>query len=328
MSNLDNKLKKISGQLDGGVTPKSVSVKELLEWYGVTRRGSNVNWSIRKALEKHDLDTVPDFTHVWVHSRVNFVKVGSVADREAHSTSHQIGSLDSANREPVSVQPGTLISEAITKMLSKDYSQLPVITTPRELKGAISWKSIGSRIALGQKCAIVNDCMDPAQEVSTDTSLWEAIELIAEHDYVLVRALDKTVCGIVTASDLSLQFRDLAEPFLLIGECEKLVRRLIHGKYNAKELEDAKHSTDDGREIGSVSDLTFGEYIWLLSNPDNWNKLNLNLDRADFISRLDQVREIRNDVMHFDPNGVLPESLDFLRESVQFLQNLRRIGAI
>ena len=36
-------------------------------------------------------------------------------------------------------------------MLSNDFSQLPVMTGPRELKGIVSWKSIGSRLALDKE---------------------------------------------------------------------------------------------------------------------------------------------------------------------------------
>jgi hypothetical protein len=46
----------------------------------------------------------------------------------------------------------------------------------------------------------------------------------------LVQAPDRTICGIVTAADFSEQFRILAEPFVLIGEIENNIRKLIHGK--------------------------------------------------------------------------------------------------
>jgi len=40
------------------------------------------------------------------------------------------------------------------------------------------------------------------------------------HEYVLIRAADRRICGIVTTSDLGLQFLQLGEPFLLLGEIE------------------------------------------------------------------------------------------------------------
>lgn len=88
-------------------------------------------------------------------------------------------------------------------MLTNDFSQLPVMISEREVKGAVSWKSIGCRLSLSKKCTLVKDCMDSAQVIDAEASLFEAINIIAEHDYVLVCAHDRTICGIVTARDIS-----------------------------------------------------------------------------------------------------------------------------
>ena len=63
-------------------------------------------------------------------------------------------------------------------------------------------------------------------------------------------------------------------------------------------------------------------------HKNSCHKLKLAIDRKEFISRLDKIREIRNDIMHFDPQGVDPESLHALREFTRFLKELRRIGAV
>ncbi len=39
-------------------------------------------------------------------------------------------------------------------------------------------------------------------------------------------------------------------------------------------------------------------------------------------------REIRNDVMHFDPDGIDPNDTNKLEEIAQFFRDLRRVGAI
>ncbi len=41
-----------------------------------------------------------------------------------------------------SVAPDASFEEAITLMLIQDFSQLAVMSGPRDLKGAVSWKSI------------------------------------------------------------------------------------------------------------------------------------------------------------------------------------------
>lgn len=323
---LQSELKKISEQIERGVTPSPVTVRKILDWLGVSRRGNHVNWRIRHALEQAGLETKPDFEWTYLYYPLRLVKAGS--DEESISTLYRIDGLESANQKPVALKPDSDLTKATTVMLTNDFSQLPVITTDRNIKGIISWKSIGSRLSLNKKCSKVRECMDPAQVINADASLFDAIGIIAEHDYVLVQAQDRTVCGIVTASDLSQQFRDLAEPFLLIGECEYFLRRLIHGKFALEDLHDSKNPNDTKRTVGGVADLTLGEFIRLLEDKTRWEKIRLSIDQKEFILRLDKVREIRNDVMHFDPQGVDPDSLQALREFVRFLKELKRLEAI
>jgi len=107
------------------------------------------------------------------------------------------------------------------------YSQLPVMTNERDVKGIVTWKSIGSRLALGVVSGHSREFMDPHQEVRSDTSIFNAIPIIVANDYVLVRGFDGRITGIITSSDLSIQFRLLTEPFLLLSEIENLVRNMI-----------------------------------------------------------------------------------------------------
>ena len=49
-------------------------------------------------------------------------------------------------------------------MLSRDFS-IPVMTTEREVKGLVSWRSIGSRLAMGNGLKRIRDAMEQAHEV-------------------------------------------------------------------------------------------------------------------------------------------------------------------
>lgn len=334
MSLSDDKLKSIAAQLKQGVVPPRESVRSFLRWFYAERRGYHVVSQIRRELERHGVATSPDFESHYIDGLIGFVISETNGDGGPGSTgngstdpTYQVGRLESANRKPVSVKPDFTIKQATTLMMSNDFSQLPVMTTDRDCKGVISWKSIGSRLALKRQCPLVRDCMDKAEIVSIDESLFSAIGKVATNDYVLVQGHDKTICGIVTASDINDQFLRLAEPFLLVGEIENGVRRIIHGKFAAKELEEAKAPGDDERKIGAVSDLTFGEYVRLLESEKGWKRLNLEIDRAEFISWLNKIRETRNDVMHFDPDGLEPADLTALREFARFLKTLRDLGA-
>ena len=338
MEGPDDKLKNICDQLKKGVVPPRETVRSFLLWFGVTRRGVGVVHSIRSTLTMHGITTDPDFEYAFIDGQIGFVPVdskdheskGGTVDTSfaAADPTYRVGRLQSANHLPVTVKPDSTLAQVVTLMLTNDFSQIPVVTGPRDIKGVVSWKTIGSRLALQKPCTLARDCMEPAQVISTDESLFAAISVIAAHDYVLVKAHDQQISGIITASDFNEQFRKLAEPFLLVGEIENGVRRMLHRKFTVAELKAAKFSEDAGREVEGVADLTFGEYIRLVEPEKQWKKLKLEIDRVEFVKRLDKIREIRNDVMHFDPDGLEETSLDTLREFAQFLKRLRDVGVM
>ena len=205
-------------------------------------------------------------------------------------------------------------------------SQLPVMTGSRDLKGIISWKSIGERLALGLEPKLVQDFMEVAQEISKDTPLFEAIKIITDSGYVLVRDQQQgnVISGIVTASDLTGQFVQLSEPFLLAGEIEGHLRNLVRYKFSVEELQ----AVSKGKNVQGVADLDLGDYCHLLKNPSNWERLNLRIDRGEFMKHLDPVRETRNDVVHFSPDGIPPERVQQLRDMTRFFGNLVKVGAM
>jgi len=297
-------LKEIADQVTHGNEQKE-TVRTLLSWFGAERRGYGRVREIRKALTKAELKTEPDFEEAWIDASIAFVikpkaekippSEESFSKSEVDSGKNQetsdltpvskksaaddatnrikIGMLAAANRPPLCVSPDTTVSEAITLMLQHDYSQLPVTTTVRDVKGIFSWKSLGSRLALGKKCEKVSECVEAVNEIRLDASLFEAIQQIVEYECVLVRDGSRKLTGIVTTADLSLQFAQLGEPFLLLGQIENHVRNLIADKYTIAELATVRDPADSEREIEDVADLTLGEYIRLLENPKRWEKL-------------------------------------------------------
>jgi CBS domain-containing protein len=247
-------------------------------------------------------------------------------DLAAEDPTYRIGRLAAAKRRPESVPPDASVELAVTMMLSKDFSQLPVMTSGRSVKGIISWRTIGRRFVLGKhdglKGARVRDLMDNHQEISSESSLFRAIEIIVENQYVLIRGNDNSITGIVTVSDLSRQLRQLTEPFLRLSEIEKHIRRLLGDKFSPEELGRACDRNNSKRNVARVTDLTFGGYISLLGNDAHWKRLGIRIDRATFCKRLDEVRNIRNDVMHFDPAGIRASDLQCLRDFAHFLRML------
>jgi len=235
----------------------------------------------------------------------------------------RIGSLPAANKPLTTVGQDDSLKKAVTKMLQFDYSQLPIMHGEREVKGMISWKSIASRYSIGGECCKVQNCREDAQVVDGNGTLFDAIPTIVKHGYVLVRdPQDRRITGIVTASDLSLQFQQLAEPFLLLREIELHIRQLLHEKVLPEDLDWLGSADTTAPKPKSISDLSFGGYIRLLQRPQVWARLSLNIDQASLTVQLEDVRQIRNDVMHFDPDPMTAKQLDALKNAAKFMQQL------
>lgn len=123
-----------------------------------------------------------------------------------------------------------------------------------------------------------------------------------------------------------MQFQVLAEPFLLLGDIERVLRHFIARSFSLAEIKAAKHASDAEREIESASDLNFGEYKRLLEEPKNWQKLRIPLDRRVFCEHLERTRLIRNEVMHFDSDPFSPADLDHLRKFARFLDQVLKLA--
>ncbi|WP_437621519.1 CBS domain-containing protein [Sorangium sp. So ce1151] len=336
-----------------------ITGRQLLSWFGAARRGTRVVARIDGELLRLGLMTEPDFKDVWVDVAIRVKPLNvqaadsesekseeaNTAERPAEqhaSTSNsaspagqpetkaaavidpvpRIGGLPAASKPIVSVRPGTSLNEAMTLMMLRDFSQLPVLQSERECKGAISWQSIATTTALGRTCETVNDCISAAEEVSYELGLLDAIPKIAAAGFVLVRGPDRIFQGIVTVADLSLQFRTLTEPFLLLGQIENMLRILIARSFELGELRQAKNPADTSRVINSVSDLNFGEYVGLLEPAKSWPKLGVRFDRGPFLADLRKIHELRNDVMHFDPDPLGDAEMALLRNFAIFLERV------
>lgn len=318
------------------------TVRTFLGWFGAQRRGYYITRDVEAALSELGLETEPDFRGAFIDAPIT-IKLAVAAsdpngkraaeelgsppsDHERADPTYRIGKLPAANRPPVSVKPTSDLREATTLMLAHDFSQLPVMRTEREVKGMVSWRSIAQRLVLGRPTERVLDCIERHHEVDADTSIFSAIDVIIQHEYVLIRdARINKITGIVTTSDLSLQFGQLAEPFLLLGEIENHIRDLIGRRFAPEELGAFRDPSDNKRNVTRVADLTYGEYVQLCQSPQAWAKLELPIDRGVFAGKLDRIREIRNDIMHFDPDGIADADLKTLRDFARFVRSLRNL---
>jgi len=346
MAKIPNELRALADESRRVGEPVKVTPRRLLEYFGAQRRGNQVVWSIREALNELAVATSPDFEHAYVDGEIflgpikrpladkNEESPGSsdvhndeetihVSNESAGDRVPRIHMLPAANQKPVSINRDAPLRDAVTLMLLHDYSQLPVMPNDHSVQGLISWKSVGNVQALGRRCEFVRDCMDTEVAIlKADFPLVSALDLIAKREVVLVRSRQQVITGIVTTADVSLQFKELAEPFLLIGDIENHLRHLIETKFSMESLRASQCGDSIAREVGKVEDLTIGSFVKLLENPKNWDQLGWTISREEFVKKLNKVRESRNAVMHFR-DQIEPLEINLLRDMVRLLQSIR-----
>ena len=311
-----------------------------LKHLGVSRRGIRVNETINELMDSFDVYSSPDFGNVWFYDPIEIIPKPKVKAGNNESEEYEIdpipriSKLNAANLDKeledgkgnglISVTRDTTIREAITLMILHDFSQLPIFSNPKgEIDGMISWKSIGRSLALDKKCLTVNDCKEDITVLKYETPLFEAVKDVLEQEVVLVRKKDKTISGIITATDIGEEFISLAEPFLFIEQIENHIRKLLHEKFSPEEIKISTKYEEKAKEIKSLNDMTFGQYIRILESPDKFEKLQLNIDRSLFVKQLESVREIRNDVMHFDTaNKNDTKRTEVLKQTLNFLNTI------
>lgn len=332
---------------------RRAKVRTLLAWYGYSRRREQVVQMINESLLSLGLATEPDFQNEFIDNQVYFVSSSPAVNssdaqvlaepaeetplpvepleeyeppeeiREPVTLSiienptFRVSHFTSARKTVVFVLPDDSLSQATTEMLLKDFDQMPVMRDLRNVKGIVSWKSIAQAKAAGRDTSLVTQCMVPAQIIEQSDSMFEAVDRVLKYGCVLVRNQRQEISGLITPYDVAKQFHELAKPYLLVGEIERLLRNLIAKHFTQEDIRSVKK--DEDREINDVTDLTFGQYKRLLENPANWERLSVNVERNIFIGRLEEVRIARNEVMHFDPEGLQPEQKRQLWEFANFL---------
>jgi len=247
-----------------------------------------------------------------------------MSDAPAQDPTFRIGRLPTAAKGVISITPDAQMSEAITIMLENDFSQLPVMIGERTVKGVVTWKSIARQVAFGKDYELVRHCMDRSHEIFEDRHLFDAIGIIVDVGYVLVKDLPGKITGIVTASDLSRQFHQMTEPFLLLSEIERHVRKLLQAVVTNDELREVTSSSPGGgREVRRVDDLNFGDLVRLIERPQIWDRLSLpHVHRQTVTQSLNKINQIRNDVMHFNPDPLDESQTVLLERFSRFLQQL------
>ena len=327
-------------------SPFQMSVRELIGTWGARGRDFGVNEQVDADLGNHGMTTEPDFRTVTLDDTVAIVlttqrandeapisPVGAASALEAArpqinvAISHDegawdhgltIGNLPSASKEVCWVTPNATFEEAITLMLTEDFSQLAVMTGPRQLKGAVSWKSI-AKARNANPDAKLSAAIVKAEAVPYTTDLISMLPVIERQEFVFIHGPDRSITGIVTLVDVVEAYGQMASPFFMIGRIDQSLRHIIEATFTIKTI--APVIDPEGlRTITSYSQLTMGDYQRILANLDCWTELGWPLHRKIFCDRLEKIGKIRNNIMHFNNDPLPDDVLSRLQNFINLLQ--------
>ena len=332
MNNLENFL----FELKKDRKPKKVATRQVINLYGVSRRGWRVIERVNSWLVQYELIMEPSFESanfygfvkispkptITVKTELKKPKYSDAIPRLGIIKSSDLNNSEQQGLALITVSKENSLDEAISLMIMNNYSQLPILTSKREVYGIISWKTIGKALSLGKQCLTVADCYEPVEVLNFDEPLFKAVKIILEKEVVLVRNLKKEISGIVTSTDIGEQFLILSEPFLLIEQIENFIRILLNEKLTYDDINKVLDLEKYEKEINHISDLTFGHYVRIFENEELFKKIEINVNRVMLQKMLVEVNKIRNEVMHFNPEAMEEKDLITLRKTQNFLQQI------
>jgi hypothetical protein len=328
-------------------SPRQMGVRELIGIWGARGRDYGINEQIDADLGNHGMTTEPDFRAVTLDDTVAIVSTTQAATDDATTPAVEgtaarlatptqiditvsddegawdhgltIGNLPSASRQVCSVAPDATFDEAITLMLTEDFSQLAVMSGTRDLKGAVSWKSI-ARARNANPDAKLSKAIVKADAVPYTADLIDMLPLIQHQEFVFVRGVDRSVTGIVTLADVVEVYGQMASPFFMIGRIDQSLRRITEAAFPMKTI--ASLCDPDGlRGLSSCDELTMGDYQRILENPHCWTNLGWPLHRKTFCARLEKIAKIRNNIMHFNNDPLPDDVVSMLQNFINLLQD-------
>jgi len=286
--------------LDSGET---VTVRTLIGFWGYRGRGKNIVEVINRDLVQMRLAVEPPLDSVPLDFELSLTTIPSdvriqAAEEQPEDHLLPLSRINSATHALKADQPpgdrgyvvlGASVAEAVTVMMRQDFSQLPVVESQaqRTVIGVFSWESFAHAGLRGIAPRIVDDALAPVTTVDLHSDLFASIAPVADKGHVVV-TYRGVLAGIVTASDLTLEFEDLTLPFLAVGRCERELKRVAASVF-------AEPLAAEGK---ALEEMTFGNLQHLYRR--HWNKLGWALSKDDFILWLDATRRLRNAVAHFD----------------------------
>jgi restriction system protein len=328
------------------VGTRQLSVRDLIGLWGWQRRTSDAIESVDQGLDQLGLTVEPYFTGVQLGDlvTVSAVEVEEAQDDQADSsgTAHLRGAAavedTAARRDPtwrignlslpktvVAVEAQEPLGRAIGLMVENEFSQLPVVDQHGRLLGIVTWESIAHANFRQQHPKTVADAtLANPRTCRESDEVFPHIDDIYKYGFLIVVDGENIVTSILTAADLAAELRNRVQPFTLLEEIERRLRRVV----SVLPVEDLRASFRRGdprvKTAMSAGDLTLGNYSFLIDDDARWAKLAWPYERAEMVEHLRKVADYRNDLTHWDIDapGEYSEELAHAKRVLKLLKIL------
>ena len=306
--------------------PWRIDTERFIRLNGNSRRGKIVNGEINEKLKMRGLVCTPSVENADYYGHVIISDPRDELPEPETVASLPISAFRGEIVDLISCGPEMSARKIQTLMVSDDVSQIPVLSQDKKnLRGVVTWRSIAQyRGSLDE--AKATDVMGPHSHVATSSDdFLNLVETIIGQEYVLYRTPDGRVDGIVTASDLAQAFNGTAGIFIQLQELESRLRILLDKSSIPKLKEHLDPKRRNMKRFRGASDMTFGEYLSALADDHVWAATGIAFDQGVCLKLLDEVRNVRNGVMHFS-SGPDDESAADSVAITRSLRILREIG--
>jgi predicted transcriptional regulator len=242
------------------------------------------------------------------------VKVFIPLTDEFHSVNHIIPD----DQDVFTIQPDTLVVDALDIMRDKHFSQIPV-RVGRNTLGVFSYRSFAENFKTLSKGKekrdqpdlnqmIVRDFIEKPHYTGVSDDLEGILEPINEYDYLLVGQKER-LQGIITSADLARYAYRYASIWMMFSEIELTIRKLIHACVDDQKLLDFVNLTlrsiySEEKLPKTVQEMTLSDYAQLIGDGRCYHDFEKVFGTGDWNrkrtrSMLDEIRELRNDAFHF-----------------------------
>lgn len=244
---------------------------------------------------------------------INEIEMIVIPILELTSVFHRVNNVLPEDQDPVFVEYDTSVNQALGLMKENSFSQIPV-KAGNEVLGIFSYRSFSLKVneMIGEKIDLdhfpVGEFIEPVDFVDILDDLTNSLDKLDKRDVVLVGNRNE-LRGLFTPIDLVNYLFKLSSPFILLGEIEGAIRIILRTCTTPGQLIEMARLTLaqvylPDKMPKSIEEMTFNDYVQIIGDGRTWNSFEVvfmtgDLQRKRTRVKLEEIRDLRNDVFHF-----------------------------